>query len=67
VVIAIVKREPGYDPSNQNLEYIMMPFSSEVDYGSRPYGILPEVGETRGKISDYTYTILLLYLNLGST
>ncbi len=51
VTFAMVKREAGYDPANQDWEYIMMPYDNSVDYGAHPFGILPVEGEMRGKLN----------------
>ncbi|MEN8202783.1 MAG: hypothetical protein ABFS28_09330 [Bacteroidota bacterium] len=49
---AMIKREVGYDDDNENWEYIKSAFNENVDYGTHPFGILPDVGnlDDRGKL-----------------
>ncbi len=51
VSFVMVKRESGYDADHQDWEYLMIPFDNAVDYTAHPYGILPDEGDTRGKLS----------------
>ena len=48
VSFAMVKRESGYDPANQNWEYVMIPFDENNDYSMHPFGMLDNAN--RGKL-----------------
>lgn len=48
VSFAMVKREAGYDPENENWEYIMLPYDETNDYSMHPFGQLE--GSNRGKL-----------------
>ena len=48
VSFAMVKREEGYDPANQNREYLMLPFDESIGYSIHPFGMLESAN--RGKL-----------------
>ncbi len=48
VSFAMVKRETGYDPGNNDWEYVMNPFDESNDYSMHPFGMLDKAN--RGKL-----------------
>lgn len=48
VSFAMVKREAGFDPANQDWEYFMIPFDENNDYNVHPFGMLDNAN--RGKL-----------------
>jgi hypothetical protein len=48
VSFAMVKRESGYDPVNQDWEYLMIAFDENNDYSVHPFGVLDKAN--RGKL-----------------
>ena len=48
VSFAMVKREAGYDPGNNDWEYLMIGFDEENDYSTHPFGMLDKAN--RGKL-----------------
>ena len=48
VSFAMVKREAGFDPTNQDWEYFMIGFDENNDYSVHPFGTLE--GANRGKL-----------------
>ncbi len=53
IAFAMVKREAGYDPDNQDWEWMKMPFDADNNYDTNPFGVIPDVSDTenRGKLA----------------